>query len=330
MLNSKQDILEALHQLLLHNVNNNGAYKNRYNGFYGELCFNNFYRNDESRHTFSGGVFIPTEKGGDPFDSSVYYTVCKQAPNLYKHIYSAVAELADKGLFYFQYSLDKNVLYSQKLLFQSQRGTDHPVNDVTLPFPCFTVFKFNFQKQEFEISSVEDFQKLFKVQKTILQPTFVPKIMEDSFKEKLLEFSINELLDVYFNRLIFDGITGYCIEKGSPLDIDLFTYKEADGKYRIIEVKEKDLSKNDPIGFGLDTRRIESLKRIEQTTLMKAIYVVRQIKDQDVREFENWRYITLDDFSKNVDSNNVVEGAPGMALGEAHTNICLNEHFKFL
>lgn len=326
MLQSKQELLEHLHELVSHNVAGSIAYKNRYNGFYGELSFNRFIQNLGNRSIIEGGVFIPTESGDDPFKSSVYFTVSEQSSDLYIEVYSSLTSLAKEGLYFFQYSKSSKIKF--KTLFQSNRGKEPNSRDIVLPFPDFKVFKFSVQKNEFELSTLETFKELFTTNTATLQPQFIPRHMKELFRSKLEEFSLDELIGIYFNRLIFDGLTGGTIEKGSPLDIDLFTCKTTSQKYSVIEVKEKDLSKSEPIGFGLDIRRISSLLKIEENLLMDAIYVVRQVDDQERRNFLNWKYISLMDFCENVDFNNKVVGGPGMADRETETVICPDNKFK--
>ena len=148
---------------------------------------------------------------------------------------------------------------------------------------------------------------------------------------KFLQFSVKSLLKLYVERLFFDGYFNLTRTRGAPLDIDTFV-RAKDGGLCLLEIKEKDISKRDPRGFGMDLRRVESLSILSAAFSAKAFYVVRHVNNQTQRQFVDWRIIDLEQFKSQIAYSPTVEGGTGMRSASSHnpTRVCRFEYFKLL
>lgn len=136
---------------------------------------------------------------------------------------------------------------------------------------------------------------------------------------------------MYVQRLIFDGYIGYSRKHGIPSDIDAIIYSEKLKSYALLEVKEKDISKRPPQGFGMDVERIADLSKLKSSTQIPIYCIVKQIDNQKDRNFLPWKIIELDSFKKNL-AKLTIQGGSGMGFenGQYPTQICPYEHFKDL
>jgi hypothetical protein len=110
-----------------------------------------------------------------------------------------------------------------------------------------------------------------------------------------------------FNRLLFDGFIGYGKTHGIPADIDLIMDSKNLHEILFLEIKEKDLSKRAPKGFGMDVDRIKSIRTLSLMTGTQVYYIVRQVNNQKERLFIKWRYINMFNFVSCLDDA-VIEG----------------------
>ena len=172
--------------------------------------------------------------------------------------------------------------------------------------------------------------------RTGVKPAFHKKAaINDSLKnffiKKLVEYNYEDILNTYLSRFILDGIYTRTnidrnVQRGAPLDIDAFIYGK-NKKWNILEIKEKNLSANGC--FGMDVRRINSLKKVAETFSTRAFYIVRKISDQESRSFVSWRIISMDRFDRFA-SKNFVEGGTGMRSTDSSnpTRLCNESYFK--
>ena len=100
----------------------------------------------------------------------------------------------------------------------------------------------------------------------------------------------------------------------------------------LVEVKEKDLSKRVPIGFGMDVRHRDDLAELQRRTGMKVFYIVREVHEQKRREFKSWKIISLDKYIYETVSAATVEGGKGMRnqYSSNPTTVCSVVNFKEL
>jgi hypothetical protein len=329
----KNLILESLHSLLSHNVIGDKQYRNRYNGFTAELDFMRWYRNNRTNKLVSGGMFIPTLATSEPFDSAVYLTVSKDSPKLYEKIFQAASSLASNGLFFIRYDDAEPIdQWSMQPVFPSKKIASSFVEQQYLPVPRFTVHQFNPKTEAFGETRLEELQNAFFLAKNQLSEKHVPEELKHHFIKKFTNFELQDLTELYVNRLFFDGFISLMRERGAPLDIDTFAPSSNGTGNTLLEIKEKDVSKRAPQGFGMDLRRIESLTRLEQAFNTPATYVVRRVNNQDERVFIEWLYIRMSDFRRKIEGTSVIEGGHGMrsVLSDNPTKVCDLKHFRLV
>lgn len=327
----KELILESLHLLLSHNVIGDKQYRNRYNGFTAELDFMRWYR--EHRPTdklVAGGMFVPTVPGSDPFNSSVYLTVSTDSPERYIELYRLGSPLASSGLFFISYNEAIPVdQWSMQSVFLSRKLSGIR-EEIVLPVPNYSAYKFTLEPGLFHKTSLDELQDSFALIKTELPEKKIPEDLKRHFIEKFTQFELADLIELYVNRLFFDGYISLLRERGSPLDVDAFASARGGSGMTLLEIKEKDVSKREPRGFGMDVRRIDSLTLMERTFKSPAVYVVRHINNQKERVFKEWVYIRMAEFRKKVEGNAVIQGGHGMRATNSvnPTLVCDYRYFK--
>ena len=111
---NKLNVLNELHDLLVHNVIGDKQYNSRYNGFVAELDFQSWYELNREGSLIDGGMFIPTQKSDNPFQSAIYTTTSDKPADEYIDIYSKACEITPnlEGLFFIKYeSIFKTKMY---------------------------------------------------------------------------------------------------------------------------------------------------------------------------------------------------------------------------
>jgi len=326
----KLEILWALHDLLAHNVIGSVQYKNRYNGFTAELDFQEWFDANRKDAPIEGGMFIPTVKSHNPFEDAVYFTCSESSPSEFIEIYSSASTLAPKGSFFIKYNTQTHFAdWERKQLFQSQQNGQFV--EALFPTPTFEVLEFNPTTRKFSGCSITDISNRFVKSANFLKKKYVPEDLKNHFIQKFQQFSVKSLLRLYVERLFFDGYLNLTFSRGAPLDIDSFV-RAKDGDLCLLEIKEKDVSKRDPKGFGMDLRRIDSLSMLSDTFSTKVFYVVRHVNNQTQRQFVNWMIIDLEKFKSQIAYSPTVEGGTGMRSTSSKnpTRVCRLEHFQLL
>ena len=326
----KLKILTALHDLLSHNVIGSVQYKNRYNGFTAELDFQEWFDANREDAPIDGGMFIPTIKSGNPFENAVYFTCSESSPSDFVEIYSSASTLASKGSFFIRYDTATHYAdWERKQLFQSQQNGQFV--EQLFHIPPYEVFKFNPKTKEFSICPVTDISGRFSKATNALEKKYIPEDLKNHFLQKFQQFSVKSLLRLYVERLFFDGFLNLTFSRGAPLDIDSFV-RTKDGGLCLLEIKEKDVSKRDPKGFGMDLRRVDSLSILSDTFSTRVFYVVRHVNNQTERQFVNWMIIELEKFKSQIAHSPTKEGGTGMRSTSSQnpTKVCRLEHFQLL
>lgn len=331
MIENKEILLKGLHSLLSHNVVGDKQYINRYNGFNGELDFMRWFRaNRPDNKTLSGGAFIPITSSEDSFKNSVYFTVSSFDPNTEENIfiYSRLQSLAQIGQFYFWYD-------SEELLSSWEYSVSFPVigsNEIKLLTPkSLKVYKFDNENCTFQLSTIQRFIDCCGFKKGKSKLANIPESIYKKYLDLFLNYDFQDIKSMYLERLVFDGICGLANGRGAPLDIDLFVQGD-NGGWNILEIKEKDKSKNYPKGFGMDLRRIKSLRFLQDTIKIPAVYIVRHVADQIDRAFLEWSAINFNKFYKKIELSPTVEGGFGMRSERSSnpTKVCEYEYFSRL
>lgn len=326
----KSSILSELHNLLAHNVIGEKQYRNRYNGFMAELDFQSWFELNRSNSLIDGGMFIPTKCADNPFDSAIYITSSESAPNNYVDIYTKISAAKINDLFFIQYCLNKPYCsWDKKELFKSQ--SNNKSNKILFSIPPFKVFKFIPKSSKFIPSQIEEITAKFTKKEAFLAQKPIPEKLISHFNNKFSVFTSRSLLKLYLARLFFDGYLNLTYRRGAPLDID-FLVQCKEGDICILEIKEKDLSKREPIGFGMDLRRVDSLTKLTHIFASQAFYIVRQVNNQTERAFIDWQMIEMQRFKRKTRDNPVVTGGTGMRSEYSYnpTKVCEFKYFTHL
>ncbi|OYQ79325.1 hypothetical protein B9T11_08805 [Wohlfahrtiimonas chitiniclastica] len=321
MKQEKEELLTIFHQILSNNVLGDKQYDSRYKGFVGELAFQEWSKNKLESKFYSGGYFMPIEVGVRSIINPVYFTVSSEKPHEYNDIYTLLSQLPCREMYFIQW--DKKIPF-----LEWQESADLLLNNV-IKIPQFTVFKFDDITKNFIVSNFDIFLKNFAIKTKRTRSFPIPENMKKDWLIKLSNFSYELLLDLYVDRLIFDAFIGYSRSHGIPSDIDSIVYSTKQNKYSLLEIKEKDLSKRAPQGFGMDVERINDLEMLSNQTTMSIYYVVRQIDNQKNRNFLAWKSINLKNFINNL-PDKTIQGGSGMGFQNAQypTKVCPIEYFK--
>ena len=136
------------------------------------------------------------------------------------------------------------------VLYDEEKWEIKPVmafdsGSVSLPVPDIEAYEFSISGNKFNnpMSNIDDFLNFFESYK--VRSRNIHEIKDETFKwlqVNLSQFSESQLLKIYMNRLFLDGFIGFGKKKGKPSDIDMIV-KNSEGKFSLIEIKEKDLPK---------------------------------------------------------------------------------------
>lgn len=310
-MNSKNEIIESIHNPLYFNIycpDKNPergwqGYKNRVIGFRSEIDFlvNSMQWFPDSNYTpFDGGYIIPRHKSPE----NIYITISPDQPDSYTELYSKMLNHNMKKMFFIHYSMEE--------IISTSRRTDISCVGVPVISPAMKVYEYDHENRIFKSCGTDYYgfvDQYFKIRK----PVKACYSLEDpDYIYKMLgEYDIKFLSTILANRYFFDGVIGLKYSKGISCDIDAIIKRLEDNEYRIYEIKEKDLSKTPPFGFGMDLRRAEDLTALSISTGIPAIYVVKHIENQITRKCTGWKWIRMDDFMKF--SSPAHHGGIGMA-----------------
>ena len=316
-------ILECLHQLLAHNVIGDKQYSSRYKGFKGELDFLCFFRQrPTTAQLYTGGYFLPTQEGQHTLNLPVYFTVNPEPPHdKYATIYQHIAQLNCLNMFYIQYDNSQH--------FNTWSMIDVMNINIPLPVPNFDIYEYLPLKHCFVKSTLSKLLQLYK-KTTKTRKNSISQSIKHQYIQLLKDYPIEDLIQLYVNRLVFDGYLGFGCDKGIPSDIDAIICQHE--KFSLIEIKEKDKSKKPPQGFGMDIGRIQSLQVISRATAWPCYYLVKEINNQQQRLFVAWHWINLSQFIAATANVDTIEGGTGMRSLQSSnpTKVCPYDYFHRL
>lgn len=315
----KEEIIDHLSILIANNVIGDKQYNNRFKGFVGELDFKEFIRLNKPKNTYlDGGIFLPTKEKASYLDKPVFFTVTSDPIDQYNVIYRQIAHVDCKALYILSWQSDTEKAWESRDLLMIGKK---------LLVPALTVNKYI--HGNFMPSSLEEFLGEFRRIHYYRYEDKVHAEIKEKFVDILMRFDEKHLKDLYVQRLVFDGFIGLKYERGKPSDIDQVVRSRQNGEYYFLEVKEKDLCKREPKGFGMDVDRVIFFDELSNQTSIQTFYFIKQVKEQQKREFLNWRYIPMADFSAYCDRTSV-EGGTGMRSENSSnpTWICPEKYFK--
>ena len=319
----KHDLIDNLHLLLEMNVIGSKQYNSRYIGFRSELQTLDFL--DKSGRELIGGVYIiPMQNGKEIFASpSILFMVGKGLPT------EQHATLFDRLS-----RIQLEEMYFVSLIEDCKNWDNGIVDGFNTPIliPKCNLFSFDDDSKKFN-SLGDDLGHIANSFKPIRRRLPMEQISEDiasKFKIQLGDFKTDDLSIMYVERFIFDGLIGFGRERGIPTDID--SIECIGDEFMLLEIKEKDVSKRTPVGFGMDVRRIQQLRTICRRTSLPLTLVVRQVENQKERIFMNYQTIDFYEFYKQTKNTQHIDGGHGMRSESSYnpTQICPLEFFQTL
>jgi hypothetical protein len=317
---NKDKIISLLEKAISINVIGKKQYESRFKGFIGELDFPQFAEETwPNEYLISGGYLVSPISGVRSIENPVYFNTGTREADHFLEAYKRLAKLGCSSLFYFQFEDGTNI--------ENWANNELPKGFIS---PPLRVYEYNKGDECFASSSKNSFCSLFRDRESSLEQVKIPEEIKIRYRKKLSAFSESSLAELYFQRLIFDTLIGGPKVHGIPSDIDFIAYSHRRKRFVIIEIKEKDLSKREPKGFGMDIPRMNDLIKLQEKTEMPAFYIVREIADQKARKFLRWRSISLDTFSQNLGDS--IQGGSGMGFenGRYPTKVCPQRYFKRL
>lgn len=315
---NKEKIIALIEKAISLNVIGDKQYASRFKGFIAELDFPQFADHVWPEvDVFPGGFLVSPMKDARSISNPVHFNTGTHDPRDLVAMYEKLEKLGCSNLFYFHFE------NSVEVEAWSQNGFPNGFLS-----PPYKVHEYSRHSKQFERSSIDAFCALFEDRKEITKSKPIPKNVKEEYSKKLESFSEASLADLYFLRLVFDTLIGRPKVHGLPSDIDFICFSTKRSEPVILEVKEKDISKREPKGFGMDIPRMDDLLELQSKTGMKAFYIVREVADQREREFLRWRSISLNTFSQNL--GRTIQGGSGMGFesGKYPTKVCPEEFFK--
>lgn len=335
----KELIIDCIAELIYQSTWSQSGYDNRLKGFLAESLAPSEIVSRKGYKALQGGWIIPLNYGKRFRDTKniLYLTVINKQEFLHdeKHyceIYNKLEKFSDKYIAIYQIDFEKEMELCPQFS--------------TMKFPNIEIeyFKYNTNNNEFIPSNYEEIRSLsYKKLDQNKKPNTDER--DRDYNQVLEQISEDSLYDILANRYIFDYLFGFLFfNRGIPSDFDMivnFPHPEKK-QYIIYEIKEKDPSKknknkNNVVGFGMDIERINDYNTlIKWFPSFRFRYIVRQIDNQQDRNFVNWRSIDMQDFINIAISDPDGEsGGQGMlpkkeASKHVKTAICLLEKFKII
>lgn len=324
----RDELIDGIHTLVSYNVIGDKQALSRYKGFRAELFFDNYvvekYPNFKQ---FEGGIIISKDSIESSLINSVYISIIpkEKYDDHYIEIFKHLNPLEFKKMYLVIYS-DSDWKLLPVMKFESE--------EIKLWVPKFEIFQFNFTSGAFEETSNEDTEitNFFESEERRGRNQHtIPASVKEFLKENLTQFTRNQILQIYMNRLFLDGYIGFGKKKGKPSDIDMIILNDKE-EFRLVEIKEKDLPKFAKKGFGLDIPRLKDLLHISKTINLEYFLIIRHINNQNDRELLGWKYITVKGFADDVKNDQAVMGGTGMRMSNSDnpTLICSISKFRDL
>ena len=321
MSDGKIRILKDLHTLLSHNVIGDKQYISRYKGFRGELDFLALLRSGGIEFV-NGGMFVSRINRAKPYDRAAYFSVAdERTMDDYRSIYRQISSVGFEKMYLATHDSD----------YENWERRDVMGFGAECAVPEFRIYEYDTGTGEFgpvdgNASVIADYYRDVEGQRG-RNSYDIPVNTRDFHIRQLENFDREDILDMYTTRLIFDGYIGFGKIKGIAADIDVIILK--DGNPVLCEVKEKDLSKRPPQGFGMDLHRIDDITHFSAETGLPSLYVVRHVDNQIDRKFVEWKMISMEDFCRHTKSSRVIEGGHGMRSEWSRnpTRVCPYRHF---
>ncbi|MEN8412394.1 hypothetical protein ABFP33_20825, partial [Acinetobacter bereziniae] len=187
-----------------------------------------------------------------------------------------ISQLSCQKLFYICWNSSIPISQWQKI---DVMGLDIPIST-----PIYKVFEYSPEMNIFFEVTINEFLNIYENKARYKK--VLPSSVKAPYTEKLKKFNESDLLDLYVQRLFFDGFIGIGKVHGKLSDIDLIVRSvnpKTFGQLYFFEIKEKNPSRGESSGFGMDIPRIEDLNYLQATLGRKVIYIVRHIDPRHYR-----------------------------------------------
>ncbi|MEI8129981.1 MAG: hypothetical protein WCG55_00565 [bacterium] len=323
---TEKEIIESLYKAMCSATStvsdakrtNNSYFKRRVLGFKAEIEFSKFIEGYKDIHFFEGGNFISRKLSGKVSDKNkfIYVTLAKNESEDFKEIYSVISQWDEvENLFYIK--IDNNS-WSQTGFATRKKlrnGKSKDIEDSIL-VPKYTFYRFNKNIGSFDMCEIQNFDCILSwFSKPTRKSSLFPLRKKDQF-EYFSDYDASVLKNIYANRYFLDVILRQA--SGRQI-IDLDGFLKVNGRYFVVEVKEKDPirkkgKKVDDINnwqFGWDSRRILWYLYLKVKLNLPVLYNIREISNQEERTFVQWDSIFIDDFLKGTSWSNSRSGGGG-------------------
>lgn len=305
---TKTELITNIHKLVSNNVIGDKQAMSRYKGFRGELFLESYMKeNYPTRKYLEGGIIISKDSLETSLDNSIYISIVaeKEYSTDYLSIFKSLSSIRFEKMILVLYNEEK---------YEVKPVMIFPTETINLPVPEMTSYEYSASNENFinPVSNINEILNFFEPHSQRSRSRY--KIEEQThswLKTNISEFSEQQLLKIYMNRLILDGFIGFGMKKGKPSDIDMII-KNSAGIFSLIEVKEKDLPKKHKRGFGLDVPRLQDMQRISEQSGLNYFLIVRHVNNQTERRLIGYKYISIKDFAADVNGSETVVGGHGM------------------
>lgn len=291
----------------------NKAFRNRIIGYRSEIEFKNKF--NKTTKLLDGGYILPREDKAKTLENPVYFTISSNKIDEYLDLYKLLSKNIFSYLFFIQFEN-----------YEISKWSHIINNNNKFPIPPLKLYQQIDGELRIVSNNINSFISLYKEKNPVKVDFKISPTMLNECFNMLNSFDEKNLIDLYVDRLIFDGLLGFKKKRGIASDIDFVSRKNEE--FNFLEIKEKDLSKKTP-GFGIDTRRIKSIKKLKDTYSTNYYYIVKQVNNQKERKFISWHYIEIDKFINKTINNKIIDGGLGMSnLSNNPTLVCELKFFN--
>lgn len=312
---TKEQVLDALGDILAYSVGRSQAVRNRVVGFTSEEDFDNYFRDNYLENDIQNlGSFwlCSTVEKTRPTSNPViwgYIDPVKPSETVITNLVESLLKLKPHG---------KKIFLIEPANAERWHYNESGTPKIT---PEYLVRQYSINRGKIswhQNSDLEPFLSLFNMKNH--NSKTLHKNWATEIKRNLSSFSLQSLLKLYADRYIIDFELTHLRRRGIPTDIDRVTYNNHTGRLTFLEIKEKDPSKGKIKGFGIDLARLKDIEFITENSGIQYTYIVRHVKDQKTREFVDWRYTSFSKYSdpKLANRRYEYEGKRGMLPGGAN------------
>ena len=279
----KDDLINNLYSVLTSQIAQPRFYAARARGFRNEIEFERIMRDAES---LDAGQFLFTKKRiGEPMlNNIIYVTITTDKPEKYGEFYKMIGSMQEIKKMFLIHVEDLDRWTSTQI----QVKKDGSNVGIPIARPSFVPYEHvNGEWHKTNMDLIKDFFEFSRVRICNSKDRAVFDYME--------KYRLDEIAKIYSNRFFLD-VTLIGRSKGM---IDFDHILKRGNSYVAVETKEKTPMDN-PKAFGWDSRRFGWYMYLRHAVGLDCVYVIREIGDQENRQFVGWKAISLDDFCRNA------------------------------